>query len=74
MENISTILQLKDNRIACGTEFGKIFIWNNNISKNSFDNKINAHNGIIQQILHNNKTFCLFFLNSNNNSLVFTAN
>ena len=62
LENISTILQLKDNRIACGTEFGKIFIWNNNISKNSFDNKINAHNGIIQQILQINCN------NNNNNS------
>ena len=61
LENISTILQLKDNRIACGTEFGKIFIWNNNISKNSFDNKINAHNGIIQQILQIN-------CNNNNNN------
>ena len=65
LENISTILQLKDNRIACGTEFGKIFIWNNNISKNSFDNKINAHNGIIQQILQIN---CNNNNNSNNNS------
>ena len=62
LENISTILQLKDNRIACGTEFGKIFIWNNNISKNSFDNKINAHNGIIHQILQINY--------NNNNNLV----
>ena len=65
LENISTILQLKDNRIACGTEFGKIFIWNNNISKNSFDNKINAHNGIIQQILQIN---CNNNNNNNNNS------
>ena len=63
LENISTILQLKDNRIACGTEFGKIFIWNNNISKNSFDNKINAHNGIIHKILQIN-------YNNNNNNLV----
>ena len=62
LENISTILQLKDNRIVCGTEFGKIFIWNNNISKNSFDNKINAHNGIIHQILQINY--------NNNNNLV----
>jgi hypothetical protein len=62
LENITTILQLKDNRIACGTEFGKIFIWNNNISKNSFDNKINAHNGIIHQILQINY--------NNNNNLV----
>ena len=65
LENISTILQLEDNRIACGTEFGKIFIWNNNISKNSFDNKINAHNGIIQQILQIN---CNNNNNNNNNS------
>ena len=65
LENISTILQLKDNRIACGTEFGKIFIWNNNISKNSFDNKINAHNGIIQQILQIN---CNNNNNNNNNN------
>jgi hypothetical protein len=67
LENISTILQLKDNRIACGTEFGKIFIWNNNISKNSFDNKINAHNGIIQQILQIN---CNNNNNNNNSYLV----
>jgi len=67
LENISTIIQLKDNRIACGTEFGKIFIWNNNISKNSFDNKINAHNGIIHQIIQMNCNFNKNNINNNDN-------